>query len=836
MAGGSFGGIFKLAVFIISIWFAGKLSKLAGLSPIIMEIATGMLLGPQVFNLLPEEYTECAYQDQRNLCTMMDYQNIATYSNPNYFVIGENIANRVLNEKGQDKCGSPLTYSSATAPWKGDYDTYNDCMEFYCTKYYDGKCNSRPNIFTLLGHFGVSLMIFESGMHFHFPMLHIVGPIGSVIAFLGTFGPIGMGIVMTLLYGGLFDGLEIQGDAAPTMFMTGLTVGVAMAPTSVGIALALLTAAKRLDSKFGQTIICAAFLDDILSLIAFSLLFKINEDGVSVEAFFPLIFGVIFLLFGGYLAMHTIPDLCDKVFDKIRARYADQENSSVSSPSPDEANGFLIDQHQKEGSHSAPPFEAPEGELERVTEQVRETGVETIVDDDAAGPGATPGGASGGASSSSNPNPPPRGILSTSNKGTSSKVLGQLDNDKKYDADGNLVIEQDDGQDEGDVPELIPKHNSSASLSPDAPQSARDAVRAIKTVHLTFMVALLVFYSWLTDKFGSHLWGCFMAGMSFSNVPGSALIWSSQTKRLNAWMMRIFFSCTVGFAIPIKALLDGVNLGLGVLLGIFACILPKLLCAFWDKQDRFVIGWAMVGRAEFAYLIAEMGKAARLIGDDLFAQLIWALLCATITAPLGFSYMLRKKILQGEEGAVPEDEADQTIAHTRTTEVLVHSADLHAKAAHTKASAFLGDPNIGGMLSDSSLEGKNARINVDDVEIIGIGGSTPGEMSREVTPAMGVNISSKDPSRGTPVSISDRGVMSEAELTGGEESQAMRRQGGMVGKKRTDSKGQLTRSGTSSFVQAYMPHQHSSMSYVAAELRREPSTVLAPAFQAAQKK
>jgi len=45
-------------------------------------------------------------------------------------------------------------------------------------------------VFTLVGHLGVSLMIFESGMHFHFPMLPIVGPKASIIAVFGTMGPI----------------------------------------------------------------------------------------------------------------------------------------------------------------------------------------------------------------------------------------------------------------------------------------------------------------------------------------------------------------------------------------------------------------------------------------------------------------------------------------------------------------------------------------------------------------------------------------------------------------------------------------------------------------------
>ena len=37
-------------------------------------------------------------------------------------------------------------------------------------------------------------------------------------------------------------------------------------------------------------------------------------------------------------------------------------------------------------------------------------------------------------------------------------------------------------------------------------------------------------------------------------------------------------------------------------MGIGPCILTKVVCAFFMGDARWVIGWAMVGRAEFAYL------------------------------------------------------------------------------------------------------------------------------------------------------------------------------------------------------------------------------------------
>merc|ERR1719401_321520 len=63
----------------------------------------------------------------------------------------------------------------------------------------------------------------------------------------------------------------------------------------------------------------------------------------------------------------------------------------------------------------------------------------------------------------------------------------------------------------------------------------------------------------------------------------------------------------------------------------------------------------MVGRAEFAYLIAQMDLAGGMMNDELFSQLIWALLWATIFAPLIFRYVLQKYIKdQGIEVGSPK--------------------------------------------------------------------------------------------------------------------------------------------------------------------------------------
>merc|ERR1712151_1193665 len=109
-------------------------------------------------------------------------------------------------------------------------------------------------------------------------------------------------------------------------------------------------------------------------------------------------------------------------------------------------------------------------------------------------------------------------------------------------------------------------------------------------------------------------------------------------------MLRIFFSCTVAFSIPVSELISLDAFWKGSIMGIGPCIATKVSCAFFMGESRWVIGWAMVGRAEFAYLIAQMGMAGGMMDQKLFSIVIWALLWATVFAPLVFTKVLKQFI------------------------------------------------------------------------------------------------------------------------------------------------------------------------------------------------
>mmetsp|Transcript_37274 Transcript_37274/g.114880 ORF Transcript_37274/g.114880 Transcript_37274/m.114880 type:complete len:433 (+) Transcript_37274:2-1300(+) len=334
-------------------------------------------------------------------------------------------------------------------------------------------------------------------MHFDFEKARVVGLPACCVAVLGTILPLIAGSVIMVIFGRPF-------------MPDGISAGTALAPTSVGIALRLLGEAGVLQENFGQAIITAAFVDDILSLVLFNVLFSLGGDFDVFKTVISPIIGIVFMLGAMVAAVKFWP--------------------------------WAIDE----------------------------------------------------------------------------KIL------------------------------------------PQAP-ARRDSLEGWRRVRLErdellflLQIVMLVVYSLITHLLGTHLWGCFIAGMSFAclNPPHHAHhVWVKQTKRMTTWMIRIFFACTVAFSIPVLQLLSFSAFWKGSILGIFACILTKVCCGFFMGPARWVIGWAMVGRAEFAYLIAQMALAGNMLDEESFSIVIWALLYATIFAPFVFRALLNRYVKsQGLEG------------------------------------------------------------------------------------------------------------------------------------------------------------------------------------------
>eukprot|EP01051_Picozoa_sp_SAG22_P026642 SAG22_NODE_8512_length_650_cov_0.588022_1_plen_163_part_00 len=126
----------------------------------------------------------------------------------------------------------------------------------------------------------------------------------------------------------------------------------------------------------------------------------------------------------------------------------------------------------------------------------------------------------------------------------------------------------------------------------------------------------------------TFLLGCFMAGVTFAAEPRVVEAFDYAAAPLSAWTSRLFF-CSIGFAIPADDLFTGEAIGYGLLLTVLA-VFAKVVTGVFEWDRKWVVGWAMVGRGELGFVMAEESYRNGLTGKLSFSVTIWALLLATL--------------------------------------------------------------------------------------------------------------------------------------------------------------------------------------------------------------
>jgi hypothetical protein len=130
-------------------------------------------------------------------------------------------------------------------------------------------------------------------------------------------------------------------------------------------------------------------------------------------------------------------------------------------------------------------------------------------------------------------------------------------------------------------------------------------------------------------------------------------VWLKQVKRVLFWLMKIFFSCSIGFEIPIKHLWTAKIIGNAALF--FIAIIGKLLTGVFARPSIFhpnalVIAFAMAAWGEFAFILAKDSRDVGLFDDDTFASVALAVLVSVIVAP----FCLRQTLVYRAKRAMKE--------------------------------------------------------------------------------------------------------------------------------------------------------------------------------------
>ena len=144
---------------------------------------------------------------------------------------------------------------------------------------------------------GVIFILFSSGLETSFAELKKSGAAATAIAAAGVLVPVILGTIGALCFMG---GLGAAADHAK--LMNALFVGVILAATSVGITVETLRELGKLNTHVGATVLSAAIIDDVLGIIALSVITGLNGGGsigvtlLKAVGFFAFTIGLGLLL------------------------------------------------------------------------------------------------------------------------------------------------------------------------------------------------------------------------------------------------------------------------------------------------------------------------------------------------------------------------------------------------------------------------------------------------------------------------------------------------------------------------------------------------------------
>jgi Kef-type K+ transport system membrane component KefB len=132
----------------------------------------------------------------------------------------------------------------------------------------------------VLAKIGVVLILFSAGVETNLKQIKAVGFSSVVITGLGVIVPMGLGFLVAFLfrvYGGMDASFysALSSDGVSPIY-SDLYYGVILSATSVSITVAVLKELGKLDSRFGNAIVAAAILDDIIGVILLSLIISLS--------------------------------------------------------------------------------------------------------------------------------------------------------------------------------------------------------------------------------------------------------------------------------------------------------------------------------------------------------------------------------------------------------------------------------------------------------------------------------------------------------------------------------------------------------------------------------
>ncbi|MBE5961770.1 MAG: cation:proton antiporter [Lachnospiraceae bacterium] len=169
-----------------------------------------------------------------------------------------------------------------------------------------------------LSELGVIVLMFTAGLEADVHELKKSGKASFILALFGVLIPLAGGFLVSYLFN-RFNLLPV--DTSTPQLLQSIFMGVILTATSVSITVETLKELGKLSSRAGNAILGAAIIDDILGIIALTLITSFADSSVNVTVVLAKILG--FFVFSGVVGF-----VCYKLFknwtakaDKNRRRF-----------------------------------------------------------------------------------------------------------------------------------------------------------------------------------------------------------------------------------------------------------------------------------------------------------------------------------------------------------------------------------------------------------------------------------------------------------------------------------------------------------------------------------
>lgn len=166
-----------------------------------------------------------------------------------------------------------------------------------------------------LSEIGVIVLMFSAGVETDIKELKKTGLASIVIAFLGVAIPAVGGLLVACFFNN--PGM-IESNAQSPILLQNIFIGVVLTATSVSITVETLKEMGKLSTKAGNAILGAAIIDDILGIIALTVITGMADSSVHIGEI--LIKMILFFVFSGIIGI---------IFHRIYEKWTSSSNKDL---------------------------------------------------------------------------------------------------------------------------------------------------------------------------------------------------------------------------------------------------------------------------------------------------------------------------------------------------------------------------------------------------------------------------------------------------------------------------------------------------------------------------